>query len=394
MSSDASLFRIEVVSVDQVRQIHRQWEDLSAGAVESNPFFEPWMLLPALKGLGCESEALFALVWRSYPTDVKAEPLLTGLFPFKIDQRLKGLPVSVVEVLTHIYSRSGVPLLLREFARPSLEAYFDWLASSESDESLVYFQSLPADGLFHHLLIDVLYSRKLFFFLEQRYTRALYKHPENPFEYIDAQFSGKSQKHLRRQKELLREKGTFEARKLEARDDITDWAESFLRLEALGWKGKSGTALSSVESHAAFFREATQAAHKRNRLNMSGLFLGEQMIAGRTEFRAGDGSYLFKIAFDEAYAKHSPGTLLEIECIQNGVKGDAVWVDSCTSADNRVYKRIWMHRRTIEDLIVSAGSLRGDFIISALPFLRFAKSLLRRIKAKLVPSRADGSTKE
>jgi hypothetical protein len=375
---DASDFRVQVISTDQLPRIERQWNALASNAIESSPFFESWMLVPALDALGNTGEVFFALVWRDSPTNTKAEPVLVGLFPFTTARRLKRLPVRVTEILSHIYCFSGVPLLHQEYSRSALGAYFDWLKTPASSSGLVFFWGLPVDGLFHQLLIDVLYSRSLFSYIARRYTRALYRHPDDPREYITGQFSGKSLKHFRRQKELLTERGVLEFRHLGPQGDVANWTETFLRLEAAGWKGAEGTALGAMESHETFFKRITRAAHERHRLSMSGLWLDGRLIAGRTAFRALDGFYLFKIAYDEDYAKYSPGTLLELEWIWNGGEGEGVWVDSCTLADNPVYRRLWAHRRTIEDLFVSAGSPRSDFALSVLPVLRFVKSRLRR----------------
>jgi len=372
-------FEIQVVSMDGLPEIEHDWELLASQAVELNPSYEPWMLAPALDALGMTREVRVALMWYRNPATAKA-PLLAGFLPFITTRPWKGLPVSAAENVNHIYYFSGVPLLHREHSRPALDAYFDWLRSPASDSSIVLFRGLPADGQFHQLLVDVLHSRSLVHTIERRYTRALYKYPADHREYIAAQFSGRTLKHLRRQKELLSEQGTLEVCHLTPEDNVTNWVDDFLRLEAAGWKGAAGTALGSMASHETFFRSVTGAAHGRQRLKMSGLSLDGRFIAARTAFRSGDGSHLFKIAYDEAYAKYSPGTLLELECmLAGGVSGEA-WEDSCTSADNTVYKRLWRDRRTIEDVAISAGSAWGDFALSVVPCLRFVKSRLRGLR--------------
>ena len=54
--------------------IVRPWEDLAANALEANPFYEPWMLLPALWARGDDDFECIS-VW----DDGK----LIGLFPFE-----------------------------------------------------------------------------------------------------------------------------------------------------------------------------------------------------------------------------------------------------------------------------------------------------------------------
>jgi hypothetical protein len=376
--NEAASFQVEVVREDQLVHIRQQWEILSASASELNPFFEPWMLLPALKAIGDGKEVCFGLIWYRDPANAKAEPLLVGFFPFIRHSHLKGLPASALEVLTHIYCFIGVPLLHRKYSKSALGAFIDWLASPASGVTLVLFRSIPNDGAFHQSLVEILYSRSLISLIERRYTRGVYKTAADPQAYIIAQLSHKYRKQLLRKKEALTKEGRLEFRQLSAQDDVGYWTGAFLQLEASGWKGVTGTALASVESHAEFFRDVARAAHRMDRLSMSGLWLDGQMIAGRTGFRASDGLYLFKIAFDERYSKYSPGILLELECMCNGSEGIA-WIDCCATANNLVFKRLWTDYRTMEDVIVSAGSFRSDCLLSVLPVLRFAKRRLAKI---------------
>lgn len=375
-------FEVQVISAGGLPGVEHDWALLAEHAIEPNPFYEPWMLLPALSVVEINREVEVALVWYRNPANAKAKPLLVGFFPLTIKRRYKGLPVSAANILTHIYCFSGAPLLHSEHAKPALDAYFRWQKAPASGTRITTFQSLPTDGRFHQLLLDALHSHAHVHFIERRYTRAVYRCPADPAEYIAGHLSSKALKHSRRQQELLSEQGTLEFRQLAPDDDVAPWVSDFLQMEASGWKGSVGTALASLESHALFFRAVAQAAHERHRLKMSGLWLNGRAIAARTVFRAGEGSYLFKIAYDEAYAKYSPGTLLELACIRQEDGNQHGWEDSCTSVNNMVYKRLWRDRRTVEDLAVSPGTFWGDLVLSVLPFLGFAKSRLSRLAAK------------
>src|SRR3546814_12960434 len=59
-------------------------------------------------------------------------------------------------------------------------------------------------------------------------------------------------------------------------------------------------------------------------------------------------SDLFKIAFDEALGRFSPGVLIEIANLQ-AVLGDPAigWMDSCAAADHPMIDSLWGERRTI-----------------------------------------------
>lgn len=102
------------------------------------------------------------------------------------------------------------------------------------------------------------------------------------------------------------------------------------------------------------------------------------MIAARTVLTAADGAYVFKIAYDEQYARQSPGTLLEIEAIAQPLPGGAQWADSSTAPANPTYKHICVERRTIHDILLAPGPSSGKLAASLLPLLRWANRGLRR----------------
>ena len=66
------------------------WEDLAVDALEPNPFYEPWMLMPALRGLATGKDLRVVLVLNID----RGEPVLCGVFPLERRARYKGLPVA------------------------------------------------------------------------------------------------------------------------------------------------------------------------------------------------------------------------------------------------------------------------------------------------------------
>jgi hypothetical protein len=127
---------------------------------------------------------------------------------------------------------------------------------------------------------------------------------------------------------------------------------------------------------------------------MIGLRLNSQLIAIKINLSCADGSFAFMITYDEQYSAYSPGFLLEIENIRrlHGTRSIA-WMDSCADQNSPLFTRAWTERRTIETLLVSSGSRRGDFWIGAIPFGHFLRRLLLPKSAKkdsgaLSPTRA------
>src|SRR5206468_1320977 len=89
--------------------------------------------------------------------------------------------------------------------------------------------------------------------------------------------------------------------------------ETFLALEASGWKGKRGTALCQNDGDAAFIRRATVALAARRQCEIAILRAGAAAVAAAIVPRHQDRAYYFKIGIDERFAKISPGVQLTLE---------------------------------------------------------------------------------
>jgi hypothetical protein len=110
------------------------------------------------------------------------------------------------------------------------------------------------------------------------------------------------------------------------------------------------------------------------------------MIAGRISYRSGNGSYLFKHAYDEKFAAFAPGTLLELQTIENGLPDGVEWTDSCNASNNKLFRGLWLDTRIIEHIVVSPGSALGDLTIGLVPIFRWIKGQLKRTKGKATAS--------
>jgi hypothetical protein len=110
---------------------------------------------------------------------------------------------------------------------------------------------------------------------------------------------------------------------------------------------------------------------------MYALHLDGRPVAQRCNFTAGEGSFFFKPAFDEEYARFSPGLLLELETIRRlHAKPQIRWMDSCTTPDNRMMNGIWTDRRVIQTTLVATHKRLGGLTVSVIPLVRWLKKNL------------------
>jgi CelD/BcsL family acetyltransferase involved in cellulose biosynthesis len=353
------------------------WEDLAASVSEQNVFYEPWMMMPALHNLGAAKTLLIALIFTTDPAR-PGTPLLCGLFPLECGRGYAGLPVKFLRLWRHKHCYLTTPLIRAGYERRTLEAFFDWLATDARSGALIEFNMLPGAGPFHQALVDHLYISGKPNRIFDSHTRALFQPSVDADTYLCAALSAKHRKMIRRLERGLSEIGRLEYDALTPNDDAAVWIEEFLQLEASGWKGRESSALASNEPDRSYFKSIATEAFRRGRLVMLALRLDGRPIAYKCNFLAGRGSFTFKIAFDENYARYSPGMLLEIENVRRlHAQSQIEWVDSCTDPFNFMFNRLWLARRTIQNLIVSTGKAPGAFIVSVTPLLSWINRKLK-----------------
>ena len=72
-------------------------------------------------------------------------------------------------------------------------------------------------------------------------------------------------------------------------------------------------------------------------------------------FLTGLGAYSYKTAFDEAYARFSPGVLLQREALSLVEDPQISWIDSCAAPDHAMIDHIWRERRAIARHSIAIG---------------------------------------
>lgn len=358
----------------ELREHVGPWDELSACAIEPNPFYEPWLLLPAVEAFGRGLPLSVVLV---YAASAGREPLLCGLFPLERVPSYKTLPLRHVRLWRHLHCFLGTPLLRRSHAHACLEAFLDWLSDSRS-ASMMEWGRIAGDGPFYRALHEMLGRSGRRSFVSQSFERAVLRRREDAESYLRDSLSGASRKEFRRLERRLSEAGALRYEALAPGGHAAPWIEEFLALEARGWKGSRGSALECSEPGRRFFTAAAAAAARRGRLMMLALRVGSRTVAMKCNFLAQDGAFAFKIAYDEDYARFSPGTLLELENVRElHRRPELRWMDSCAESDHFMANRLWLERRGIVSLLTATGNAGGELLVSSMPLLRRVTAGLR-----------------
>lgn len=342
-----------------------QWEELAAQALEPNPFYEHWMLRPALELLG-GAEVELACVWRGATLEL--------LVPVQRLPRYRGLPVRALCAWRHKHCLIGTPLVRAACAADALAALLGWMRKARG-ASVLELNYLTAGGLFHQALVDALAHCGMPSLAGGRYTRALLRRHRDAESYIAAALDAQARSNLRRRERRLREHGALTRRLLRPGDDVGRWIDEFLRLEAAGWKGRRGSALACTEANRRFAVAALTRAFERGRLLMVGLDLDARPVARYCAFAAGEGAFAFKTAYDEELRNGSPGILAELEMIRafHG-RAELQWMDSFTAPGNLTIERMWKDRCIVQRVAVGVGTA-GELALAALPLLQWLKRL-------------------
>lgn len=363
---------------------------LAAIAAEPNVFYEPFMLVPAMKWLAADDDLRLVLVFRSAPAD--AGPELIGFFPLNIRKTYNHFPVRTARLWKYRFCYSCSPLLHREHADQALCGFMEWFAGEPGYGRLLEVGMFRGHGPVHDLFVGWLWNARRPSLVDERWTRPWLQRGACAESYLQMAMSGRHRKGLEKKEKKLRQHGTLEYASASSEAEVIGWIEDYLAMERKGWRGQRGIACSSRPGEAEFLREALPAAWKVQRLEMIGLRLAGKLIAIKINLTAPGGSFAFMISYDEAFSSYSPGLLLEVENLRRFHENPtAIWMDSCADQNSPLFTRVWTGKTIIETLLISQGSRAGDFWIGAIPLAHF---LRHRALPKLLRGRAQQEPNE
>ena len=323
------------------------WADLAKHASEPNPFNEQWALLPALTAHDSAG--------RCELLSLDSDGELHGLMPIARRGLYYRYPLPHLQNWMHGNAFCGMPLVRTGHERQFWQALFDWADRRAGTALFLHLTHLDEGGPLFAALCDVTNSQRRAAAVVHREERALLHSQLSPQDYLDASMSGKKRKELRRQHRRLAEEGKLEfARQIDA-SGLGPWTDEFLLLEKAGWKGSNGSALACSSDTDAMFRATLAGAAEAGRLERLRLSLDGKPIAMLANFITPPGAFSYKTAYDEDYARFSPGVLLQRENLDLLDNPAIDWCDSCASADHPMIDRIWREKRAMVRVSIAIG---------------------------------------
>ena len=371
-AADATTARVPLIAIDP-----GQWRALAQRAVEPNGYYLPaWELAVSATARGRTNAS-------ALPAFDGSSTRLIGLMPVISLWHALKIPLPAL-VSAHPYGTLCSPLLDRD---APIEAAASLLqqARAAGAHALV-LNDVALDGAAMNAVRQVLSRDGLKPRVLSSYMRASLDATQDAETLLRDALGTKKLKELRRLRHRLEEHGpvTFEiARRL---DEIGPALETFLQLEASGWKGKRGTALVQHAGDAAFIRRAVPALAETAQCEIITLRAGTTPIAAGIVLRHQDRAFFFKLGIDERFAKYSPGVQLTLDLTRHLCADPAIAsADSTAGADHPMINPIWRGRFAVGDVLIPLR--RHDPVVTlihgALIGLNAAHETARRVVRRL-----------
>lgn len=351
------------LSSDEMRQdaFITQWQALASKACEPNPFSESWFLIAALSQFDPNHDVRIFTLWDGAPFNSE----LIALMPVATALHYGRWPIPHSQNWLHPNSFLGIPLFRAGAEKQCWAALLHALDRETGHAIFFHINGLTIGGPLQRTLQQLCDDQGRALALVDCQQRAFLESNLAPDAYYEAAVRSKKRKELRRQRNRLTEIGDLRFNRCDGTTGLDEWIDAFLALERSGWKGQSGSALDCAPQTRTLFHNALCGAAALGRLELLDLRLDGRPIAMLVNFLTRPGSFSFKTAFDEEYARFSPGVLLQIENLDLLQTDGVEWCDSCAAPDHPMIDSIWTGRRRIGRYSIAIGGAgrRGLFAI-------------------------------
>jgi CelD/BcsL family acetyltransferase involved in cellulose biosynthesis len=324
-----------------------RWQQLAGRAIEPNGYYLPGWELAVNASAPGRTGASALCAWR------EAEPgkgRLIGLLPVVSLWRASKIPLPAL-ASADPYGTLGTPLIDRDWPHDAIATLLQRARSAGAHALLLRDMSL--DGAVMKTFAEVLDRAGLKPQVLKSHVRACLDATRDADELLREALGTKKLKELRRQRHRLAEHGevTFEVARAPA--EVAAALETFLALEASGWKGQRGTALIQQPGDASFIRRATRELAESAQCEIVTLRAGTTAVAAAIVARHQDRAFFFKLGVDERFAKLSPGVQLTLDLTRHLCADPAIAsADSTAGAGHPMIDPIWRGRLSIGDVLI------------------------------------------
>jgi CelD/BcsL family acetyltransferase involved in cellulose biosynthesis len=324
-------------------------DHLCARTIEGNVFFNPRFLAPAMPRLE-DREVRLAVI----RDGDEHRSRLRLLLPFSVERPPVPFGVRIIRAWSNPFGPLGTPLIDRDDPEGVVCDFLDMLSRPSLNlPRILVLPDLRLDDPAARTLRAIAAARGLALETTSVKERPFLESALDGDDYLRQSLRPHHLREFRRMRRRLAEKGALEHHVARSQDDVRLALESFLTLEASGWKGRGRTAMAVDRYRAAFAREAVNRLAEQDMVRIHTLTVDAEPIASLIVFVEGGSAYTWKTAYDESYAAFSPGVLLMMEVTRQHLDDpNIVATDSCAVPDHPVMSRLWQERRRTGTLVM------------------------------------------
>jgi CelD/BcsL family acetyltransferase involved in cellulose biosynthesis len=315
------------------------WNALNERVIEPNPLYEPDCLIPAARH-------------QTFGADIKLAVAEEGgrwyaALPLRRVARWHKFPYPIASTQVRRMIYQGTPLLDRDRSVDAMEAVFAALVEARRSGGGRVFalQEMTAGSGVEVAALQAARNLAL---------------PAVPFEAFERGFLVREAGHTlgatvkSETRRNLAKKRRRLARDLSREITFCDRGHDpaaigdYIALEASGYKGSTGVALTTVPGEVEYFHEMCTRFASADRLHLLSLMAGSDTLAMDVWLRGREGVFMIKTSYDERYAAYSPGLNLHLDAmVFFHDKTDAAWLDTCTYPGNELFLRTYPDRRRL-----------------------------------------------
>jgi len=330
--------------------------ELARHALEPNPHMAP-AAVSAATLLAEEDDIVVLCAWYSEALDFEQ---LVGVWALRRERDWRsGFAAVLVAPVLPLYEVSSLPVVDRDHALEASRALMRYLLASGDLPRTLALPLLPLEGPGHAALAEACRTTGSIIATCERWARpVMIAQPgDDPERYLRRALGSAYKKRMQQFRAVIKSGAlTFRRSRGQAAVEALD---SFLTLEAAGWKGKAGTAIACIPEDTAYFRRLAALFAAEDGLLVDTLLLDGKTLAMGLLIESAGRRHFLKIAYDETQARHSPGRTLTVamlradlagtppECLDSGA-GDGV--------DAGTY--VWGERREMGNALIGIGRNR------------------------------------
>lgn len=342
-----------------------EWRDLADRALEANLFYEADFAQAAAMAFG---QGVKIVLIRN------KDGRLVLAWPFRLKRARWGIPLAVMLGWGHPFAALGLPLVDADFAESAIEALLRIDSTLPHLPPRLLFPQVRMDGAFAQALAKLHGRNNRRMARLEQFDRAHWRLGErdDPFETLSSGSKSKLRQELRR----LEKQGPITLDVATEPADVEKALEDYCMLEATGWKGRAGTAVTQSEAEMQLMRLSCIRYARAGRVRIHTLRLDGEPIASSVTFISGRHAWYDKISFNDKHAKNSPGSQLVLKVTELlRTEGEIDTVDACAPPGHPLMKRFWPLRYEVSNLLVETE--KGDGLYALALGLESARPKVR-----------------